>query len=696
MIASLVVAILYYPLFDPLPKFKRYLSFDFLMSSWTQMQYFLRSYDLSHLSISHWNQFAAAGSPTIVSVGTYYLPNYLLKFFFNQGGGYLSTTAFQIFLLAHLVIAAIGMYLLLYKKVTGKWLAIFGSGLFLVASYMMESNWVEYIIAIALLPWMVLLIEKFLAEKKFAWCFLASFLAFQQFVINPQLFFYSMIFIILYALNGGVDRGRIKQLLLFIILTLLYSAIYLLPVQEFSQYSVRNNILRPDYINSYTTKASSIFQFIVNFGENHVYLGAISVIMLVTFIATLTKKRDYRLVSIGLLLLIFSTNTSVIGMITRLLPGLNMLRWQSRMLELVIFTLILVLVRAIDRYVFNYKRDLKIALWVGLMVILTYSMVLRSDSVNAASNIEQVSYSLLFIGLFCFALFGRHKGFITDRQLVACIAVLIVTDVSRAFVLRRDAQLDKYQLTATGELARTEWFWKENRHLYAIDNQYRLGIAGSQNIETNEYLLNGNYAAKVYSASGGRDSAAVLKSFDDYLTAATRNPHLFDLANVNQAGHYLPRAFIVNCYALADNDAAILENMADPHFTGETFVYLNRDAAAELSEVKGDCNPYRPITVDQKTDLIDFGTVVTDRPAILFISDNWYPGWNAYVNGNATEILKADYTFKAVVLPAGSNEVIMKYEPQSIPKGALVTWVSLLGSVLYIVFKRNPVKVSHA
>jgi len=49
--------------------------------------------------------------------------------------------------------------------------------------------------------------------------------------------------------------------------------------------------------------------------------------------------------------------------------------------------------------------------------------------------------------------------------------------------------------------------------------------------------------------------------------------------------------------------------------------------------------------------------VETSTPAILFYSDNYYPSWEAEVNGQKTEILRANYTFKAVLVPAGKSLV---------------------------------------
>jgi len=53
----------------------------------------------------------------------------------------------------------------------------------------------------------------------------------------------------------------------------------------------------------------------------------------------------------------------------------------------------------------------------------------------------------------------------------------------------------------------------------------------------------------------------------------------------------------------------------------------------------------------------------TEAPALVFLSDNFYPGWKAFVNGKETKILRTDYSFRAVVVPEGESIVEFGYKP---------------------------------
>lgn len=61
-------------------------------------------------------------------------------------------------------------------------------------------------------------------------------------------------------------------------------------------------------------------------------------------------------------------------------------------------------------------------------------------------------------------------------------------------------------------------------------------------------------------------------------------------------------------------------------------------------------------------DLIEI-KVKTNSPALLFLSDNYYPGWKAKVNGRQTRIYRVDYTFRAVKVPSGESTVLFSFEP---------------------------------
>jgi len=68
--------------------------------------------------------------------------------------------------------------------------------------------------------------------------------------------------------------------------------------------------------------------------------------------------------------------------------------------------------------------------------------------------------------------------------------------------------------------------------------------------------------------------------------------------------------------------------------------------------------------------------VTADEPGYLLVADVWYPGWKAWVDGSPSEIIRANYLFRAINLAPGSHEVIFAYRPFWFYAGALVSLAS--------------------
>src|SRR5262249_22213384 len=67
------------------------------------------------------------------------------------------------------------------------------------------------------------------------------------------------------------------------------------------------------------------------------------------------------------------------------------------------------------------------------------------------------------------------------------------------------------------------------------------------------------------------------------------------------------------------------------------------------------------------------------------LTDSYFPGWLAQIDGNDVPLYRADYDFRAVVVPAGEHTVRFKYSPLSFRVGGITSLVAgmlvLLGFV---------------
>jgi uncharacterized membrane protein YfhO len=90
--------------------------------------------------------------------------------------------------------------------------------------------------------------------------------------------------------------------------------------------------------------------------------------------------------------------------------------------------------------------------------------------------------------------------------------------------------------------------------------------------------------------------------------------------------------------------------------------------------------------------------VETDRPGWVFLADTWYPGWQAQANGQDIEIMRANYLFRAVAVPAGSSEISLDYRPTAFFAGmglSLVGWIFVLISIIMMKVSSNRSRLIH-
>jgi len=71
----------------------------------------------------------------------------------------------------------------------------------------------------------------------------------------------------------------------------------------------------------------------------------------------------------------------------------------------------------------------------------------------------------------------------------------------------------------------------------------------------------------------------------------------------------------------------------------------------------------------------------SDQPGYLVLTDTWFPGWTANVDGREARVERADYAFRAVRLEPGRHEVEFRYEPGSVRLGLALSVLALLAIV---------------
>lgn len=143
-----------------------------------------------------------------------------------------------------------------------------------------------------------------------------------------------------------------------------------------------------------------------------------------------------------------------------------------------------------------------------------------------------------------------------------------------------------------------------------------------------------------------------------------------------------PRTFLADKFLVENSSSNLIKAFFDPNVNLRETILLEKipNLISNQTTLVGNAQilKYTPNEVLVKT--------TSNKQAILFLSDTDYPGWNAYVDGRKTELLRADYAFRAVVLPQGKHTVSFNYEPNSFKIGLLLTIIGLIG--FFVIFKK--------
>jgi hypothetical protein len=75
-------------------------------------------------------------------------------------------------------------------------------------------------------------------------------------------------------------------------------------------------------------------------------------------------------------------------------------------------------------------------------------------------------------------------------------------------------------------------------------------------------------------------------------------------------------------------------------------------------------------------------------PAMIVVSDTYFPGWRAYLDGVPAQIYSVNAAMRGILAPAGVHSVTMRYRPMAVYEGAALTFLGILGAALLARSKR--------
>ncbi len=107
---------------------------------------------------------------------------------------------------------------------------------------------------------------------------------------------------------------------------------------------------------------------------------------------------------------------------------------------------------------------------------------------------------------------------------------------------------------------------------------------------------------------------------------------------------------------------------------------VDKRFAEELKDVRFEGAHESSIELKEyKPNYLKYSAKVGSGKPLAVFSEIWYPkGWKAYIDGNETGIIRANYLLRALAVPQGEHEIEFRFEPSSYFMGNKVSLASSL------------------
>lgn len=672
----------------------------------------------SRFELPLWEPEISSGYPLLAgAVGTLYPINILLSFTST-----LTTFKLTIFVTYFLLFLASFLYL---RKIKLEYLpSIFGSLIITFSGFAVtEITHFDVVVSFYLLIFQLWLYEHYQLTYKFYLIIFMGFLMGMSILGgHPQTNLYALIFLIPYWFIRGrfIKKNKLNYLKLFkhfifagfiyALIAVSLGAAQLLPMAEFTSLSNRSTGLNYQILNRFNFPLKDIITFVFPFAnyenshtidsfynngwpadERYLYISKLGLIfalfgLIKTKSDSLYFRKLYSIILVLAIIFMFGTQLTIGKFLE--IPPFSFFRGSFRMS--MVATLALGVLAAFSYQDFYNKLTQKYSKTKILFITLSIVALIMID---LKFNAQKLHYP-----------YSSEKLYKTPE------AVLYIKDklINEERLTSQQYFYPTIKIYLTNPNLWNNYDIHANlRNLIPIFNNLlwdipkNIGASNSAGLKISEYneleqeiYFNGiNYA--------NLDTPTVTKSW------------IF--LNRLMGVRYFLSAMPIESYILSTVKKIDFETGQDPVYIYEFTDYYPRTFMVPKSEnassedikthlIKADFDPKQTIYIEEESDWAAAGgfastaifekyenqevVINTESSADgwLFLSDAYYPGWVAYVDGTETKIYRANYAFRAVQVPSGAHQIIFRFKPQSFYLGLKISLLTLVFSVVYFLF----------
>jgi len=670
-----------------------------------------------------WNPWLGMGAPLIANYQSalFYPPN-LILFITGAPWGH-GLLAFL-----HVLWTGIGMMLLVRRLCLGKLpQVIAGLGFSLSGYVIARAGFLSINAAVSWLPWIVLAAENLLAHidrENIQW--LAG---------HAQTSWYCLLLLLVWVTWRSFERGRWPYLFRTLIalsvaglIAFLLSAIQLLPTAEYLFHSHRAGEVERELAYTYSfwpwrllgllmpnlfgNPATGDYWGYANFWEDAIYFGVLPLILAIFAIRRGMRHRKFSSLILMQIILIISSFVFALGKNTPIFPFLfenvpTFDLFQAPTRWTVILEFALVLLAAIGAELWQQKEVLRL-FWVRLgtaggaatvLFALIVGGILPEIKNTFSSAVVLAGFGVMVTGLLAWR--RRIQPSVFWPVLIAAFVALDLTlaglglnpSVSKA-IYREQSQLTEtvssenriYMSAAIEQQVKFEWTHRFDTFYPEVDWDL-VRESGLPNTPLLDKIPSANNFDPILP-----DRYAVwMKSLETL--PETQLEQVLRSMDVGWRAEIVPSS---------ENQIQYTKIQNPSHFTivGEAIWVENAEPALHLTLMDDfdflnavilEGSPIIPDVTNP--DVKNFELIQSRDPnriqiemdisedGWLVISETYFPGWRAAIDGESVKIYHANYLFKALRIPAGEHKVELRYQPMSFVIGCVLSAISwcLLG-----------------
>ncbi len=510
---------------------------------------------------------------------------------------------------------------------------------------------------------------------------------------------------IFFALRGGrIDWSIVRLAAICVVAMFLISALQTLPAYEYGKLA-RRWVGTPEPIawdqkvpysvhTEYSMPGSSLLALVIPGLNTHAdpFVGIVAIALALAGFAMAWKERAVRIFtafSISGLLFSLGFHNIFHGIAYSLVPLVEKARVPSNAIFIFHAGVVVLIAFGVDAFFSDESKSAwrsRIAIGCAIFGAVLAGLILNA-ALAAKLKFEaddRIALTALFAILLAAILCSHVKGRLTRTHALTAIVILMLVELGNdsGYALPQNKNDHRFpeQYETNADIAQ---FLKQQPAVFRVDiddndlpgnfgDWYGLdmftGLVASAptNIlaldwssDRDKMLLGVAYYVGKKPANASQELV-----FEGYTGLKVyRNPQAF------------PRAWIVHAVAVVKDAPESNGLIRSPDFDARRTAPVY-SPAPPLSSCGASQDPVQiaartPQSLTLQVDLACDGMVV--------MSETYFPGWKATIDGNATEIREVYGALRGILAPQGRHEIRMWYRPQSFIFGAMLTFAGVLG-----------------